>query len=417
MIVDFSVQNFRSIHDLQTLAMNAAHIVSKNKDIDKRNLIPVSNKLSVLKTKAIYGANASGKSTMIAAIASFVKIVANSVKDEGILKAEIDRFRLSDDQLATPTYFQLSFIYKNVDYRYGFEATKDEIVAEWLFGTPGKKEVHFFTREKNEIQVNENQFQERAKVIDLYKQSSNEIARKNSLFLTVVRSFNQGLAWEIIEYISGYIIISGLSDFKMHVMAEESMDNEPMRKKMLELLQMADTGIEDIFRLEYEPDSIKGSPPKYLTVTRHKKLDKEGKSGEAVNFFMLIDESEGTKKMFEISPAIFQALEQGKVLILDEFDARFHPLLSRKIVELFNSIANRTAQFIFATHDTNLLNPHLLRRDQICFVEKDRQGASNFYSLADFKGVRNDASYEKDYIMGRYGAIPFLGDFNSLLEK
>jgi hypothetical protein len=132
---------------------------------------------------------------------------------------------------------------------------------------------------------------------------------------------------------------------------------------------------------------------------------------------MYIMESEGTKKMFEISPAIFQSLEQGSVLIIDEFDARFHPLLSRKIVELFNSPSNLAAQFIFATHDTNLLSPQLLRRDQICFVEKDKQGASHFYSLADFKGVRNDASYEKDYIAGRYGAIPFLGDFQTLLEK
>jgi AAA15 family ATPase/GTPase len=113
---------------------------------------------------------------------------------------------------------------------------------------------------------------------------------------------------------------------------------------------------------------------------------------------------------------IFQSLEQKRVLVIDEFDARFHPLLSRKIVDLFNSEANGGSQFIFATHDTNLLSPTLLRRDQICFVEKDRQGASHFYSLADFKGVRNDASYEKDYIAGRYGAIPFLGDFKSLLE-
>jgi AAA15 family ATPase/GTPase len=92
-------------------------------------------------------------------------------------------------------------------------------------------------------------------------------------------------------------------------------------------------------------------------------------------------------------------------------------LLSRKIVELYNSAANKKAQLIFATHDTNLLTPQLLRRDQVCFVEKDQQGASHFYSLADFKGVRNDASFEKDYIAGKYGAIPFLGDFTTLFEE
>src|SRR5258706_10733022 len=183
MIVDFRVQNFRSIKDLQILAMNAANIVSRNKELDGTNLIPFSPKLSLLKTKAIYGANASWKSNIIIALSNFINIVVNSVKDENILKTWIDRFRLSDETILQPTYFQLSFIYNKTHYRYGFEATSEEIVTEWLFGTPGKKEVPFFTRENNVIHVNENQFQEGAKVIDLYKQSDNDIARKNSLFL------------------------------------------------------------------------------------------------------------------------------------------------------------------------------------------------------------------------------------------
>ena len=131
---------------------------------------------------------------------------------------------------------------------------------------------------------------------------------------------------------------------------------------------------------------------------------------------MLFDESEGSKKMFEVSPLILDALNENRVLIMDEFDARFHPLLTRKIVELFNSNLNKGSQFVFATHDTNLLNAKLLRRDQVCFVEKDKYGASHFYSLVDFKGVRNDASFEKDYVSGKYGAIPFLGDFSSIIE-
>lgn len=418
MIVDFSVQNYRSIKGLETLAMNAASIVSRNKQLEATNLIPFSSKLSLLKTKALYGANASGKSTMLRALGVFVNVVVNSVKDEKILNKFIDSFRLSGETYLSPTYFQLSFICNNVHYRYGFEATKDEIRSEWLFGTPGKKEVRFFTREGSEIQVNENQFQEGAKVIDLYKQSDNDIGRKNSLFLTAVRSFNQGLAKEIIDYISHYIIISGLSDYQMLLRAELSMGNEIVRKKMAELLKLADTGIEDIIREEYIPENSRESNEKrYITMTRRKGFDKHGKPAEPVDLFMITMESEGTKKMFEISPALLESLEGGRVLILDEFDARFHPLLSRKIVELYNSAANKKAQLIFATHDTNLLTPQLLRRDQVCFVEKDQQGASHFYSLADFKGVRNDASFEKDYIAGKYGAIPFLGDFTTLFEE
>jgi AAA15 family ATPase/GTPase len=415
MIVDFSVQNFASIWQKQTLAMNAAKIVSRNKSLDKSNLITVSDKLSLLKSKAIYGANASGKSTMLKALSSFLNIVLDSVKDEEVLRKRVDQFRLSTSSRSIPTHFELSFIFKNVYYRYGFETDRDEITAEWLFGTPGKKEVPFFTRQGSDIQVNENQFLEGAKVVNLYGQSANDIARKNSLFLTVVRSFGQGLAYDLIDYFTGYIIISGLSDIGLYKSAENAMGDEVLRKKMTELLKLADTGIEDLIRREYGRKAD-GSAADYVAITRRNQFDDQGNPDKLVDLYMILHESEGTRKMFEISPAIFQSLDKGRVLVVDEFDARFHPLLSRKIVELFNSESNQSAQFIFATHDTNLLNPNILRRDQICFVEKDKQSASHFYSLADFKGVRNDASYEKEYIAGRYGAIPFLGDFKSLLE-
>jgi AAA15 family ATPase/GTPase len=109
------------------------------------------------------------------------------------------------------------------------------------------------------------------------------------------------------------------------------------------------------------------------------------------------------------------ALKTGKAVILDEFDAQFHPLLSKKIIELFHAPTNqKSAQLLFVTHDTHLLDARLMRRDQIYFVEKNQKGESSFYSLADFKGIRNDASFEKDYIKGKYGAIPFLGNFEQL---
>jgi len=139
------------------------------------------------------------------------------------------------------------------------------------------------------------------------------------------------------------------------------------------------------------------------------------KIGEA-NLQFSSSQSEGTLKMFEISSFIIKAIENGETLVIDEFDARLHPLISKKIVELFNSQGNSSAQLIFVTHDTNLLSADLLRRDQIDFVEKDKYGESHLYSLVQFKGIRNSASFEKDYIKGKYGAIPFLGDFNQLFN-
>ena len=129
-------------------------------------------------------------------------------------------------------------------------------------------------------------------------------------------------------------------------------------------------------------------------------------------------ESDGTLKFFNYSGAILDALEEGGTLIIDEFDARLHPLLTQKLVKMFNSpVSNKkNAQLIFVTHDTNLLDNSLLRRDQIYFTEKNKRSETVLYSLADFKGIRNDASYEKDYIKGKYGAIPFLGNFEKLFE-
>lgn len=417
MFIDFTVENYRSIKEMQTLSMSAANIISKYKEIDKENVFNYSTKLPILKSKAIYGANASGKSNLIRALVSFISIVANSVKDDKILNSRIEKFGLSTETETKPTYFQLSFILNKVYYRYGFEATNKDIKSEWLFGSPGKKEVPFFTREGTNINVNEKQFKEGSKISDLYSQPENDIARSNSLFITAVKSFSGGIAREIVDYLSSYIIISGLSDFQLHKIAEDSLGDEEKRIKIAELLKMADIGIDDISRIEYQSNKeIEKNDKKFLTVTRHKKYDKNLKQAGTVTFYMILNESEGSRKMFEVSPLILDALNENRVLVMDEFDARFHPLLTRKIVELFNSNSNKGSQFVFATHDTNLLNPKLLRRDQICFVEKDKYGASHFYSLVDFKGIRNDASFEKDYISGKYGAIPFLGDFNAVIE-
>lgn len=417
MIVEFSVENFRSIKEMQTLNMTAANIVSKYKEVDESNLIEVSNKLSLLKSKAIYGANASGKSNIIKALSAFVSIVERSVKDETILNQEIKAFVLSTESEKEPTFFQLSFLLNGILYRYGFEATHQEVISEWLFGTPGKKEVPFFTREKNEINVNVNQFKEGNKVIDLYSQTENDIARGNSLFLTSVRSIIGGLAKEIVEFISDIIIVNGLSDFYLHKNAEAALEDEEKRMKMLNILSIADTGIKNLSKYEWETNEQGETKKHKAALTGHLKYDSNLKEVGSVDFFMSLNESEGSKKMFELSPFILKSLEQNLPIVIDEFDARIHPLLTKRIVELFNSKENKGSQFIFATHDTNLLDAKLLRRDQICFVEKDKYGASHYYTLAEFKGVRNDSSFEKDYISGRYGAIPFLGDFNSLIKE
>lgn len=425
MIIEFSVANFRSIKELQTLSLSAANVVSKYKNLDKENLLKISGHEALLKTKAIYGANASGKSNLIKAFVVFITLVNRSVKDEKVLGGMIEPFKLSTQTETEPSFFQLQFIVDGIHYRYGFEVTEERITSEWLFGKPSEREVYFFTREGDGIEVNENQFREGSALKNLLGEG-NDIFRTNSLFLTAVAALNGELAKKLVNYISNIMVLSGLSDQKMAAVAGDSLVDNEFRKKIVELVKIADVGIENIYRHEISEENLpQNAPPELLNdlkkgqkhaivLTAHKKFNEKDEEVNPEVFTLSHGESEGSKKMFEISPFIWRALRENRPLLMDEFDARFHPLLTSKIVDLFHSDTNRGTQFIFVTHDVNLLSAKLMRRDQISFVEKNKFGASQFYTLADFKGVRNDASFEKDYIQGKYGAVPFLGDFNTV---
>jgi uncharacterized protein len=428
MLVEFSVGNYRSLKEIQTLSMTAANLVSKSKEIDQENTISFPRRQKLLKTKALYGANGSGKSNLLQAFLAFQQVVANSVKDDKVLKSWIEPHLLSTETEAAPTFFQMIFLIGDIQYRYGFEATTACITAEWLFATPGKREVSFFTREGDAIYVNPNQYKEASKFVHLFAQAENEIARSNALLLTTMRVLVGGLAKEIGDFLAKIIVISGLTDHNMRMAADIAMKEAVIKVEMAELLRVADTGILDIERVELREDNADEDLPEELAnklkqgitlskiVTTHRQFDAALQPVKTINLSMRQHESEGSQKMYDLSPYLIVALINGRILIVDEFDARFHPILTRKIVQLFHSSTNKAAQLIFATHDTNLLDGRIMRRDQVCFVEKDRYGASHSYTLAEFKGVRNDASFEKDYIAGRYGAIPFLGDFEAVFS-
>jgi len=423
MIEEFSFGNFWSFNDIQTLNMTAAKVKSRNTLLDIDNIFSVKDGLSLIKTKAIYGANASGKSNVIKALSTFIWIVKNSVKEYKVLR-HIAPFQLSTETVEKPTFFQLIFRIGKTRFRYGFEADYKSIKSEWLFSTPNKREQPLFIRENNEvIEINQTHFEEGILYQKLFENSPDPIFTDTSLFLTHLSSTGFGkLSKQIIKSISSILIISGLGHQGMYEIAGDSLSDSIKKKFILDFLRNADAGIDEIETIEITDltdnaeDEIKLNNKKLRFIissktTYNSKLQAEGKS----DFSLEGQESEGTKKMFELSPFIYQSLKEGTPIVIDEFDSRFHPLLTKKIVELYNSAENKNAQLIFSTHDTNLLSSELLRRDQIDFVEKDRYGASHLYTLVEIKGVRNNASFEKDYIQGKYGAIPFLGDFTNLV--
>lgn len=433
-IQEFSFGNYRSFKDIQTLNLASAKIKSKHEYIDENNVI-IDEKckdVSFLKSKAIYGANASGKSNIVKALVVFIRIIKQSVKDEDILKLLIEPFRLSTETENEPCFFQLIFWIENIRYRYGFELDDKNIYAEWLYAKPNERELPYFVRENQEIvEIDKTNFSEGNKLVSLFegKSGENEIFRHNSLFLSSISSLGFGkLSKELIDNISSIAVINGLGHKGLLSYAGDSLNDSARKKYIIDFLKYGDTGIEDVDTFEIPSESLtektgeetKNDSDKNrkrkLLISSRKKYNENLEFQENEPFPFQMMESEGTQKLFEMSPFVYEAIKESKPLVIDEFDARFHPLLTKKIVELFNSKQNLSSQLIFITHDTNLLSADLLRRDQIEFVEKDKYGASHLYSLVQFKGIRNTASFEKDYINGKYGAIPFLGDFNKLLN-
>jgi hypothetical protein len=408
MIIEFSLENYKSVADLQTLSFVAAKLKSQNKDLENSNLISIDEDFKLIRSAGIYGANGSGKSNIVAGLIAMMIVIRDSMKDDDILAKAIEPYQLDSDKISQPSYFQIQFLLDGKKYRYGFEANSEKVVSEWLMGPAEKNDTKYFTRSGQNIELNKKYFKEGK---DLESKTS-----KTNLFLNVVSAFNGPISRAIKQLFETQInILGGINDSSFRQYTLELLESGDGSAEILRFLNLADTGIEGIRR---EASEEKRWRSKDRVVTKRRTYGGDGLEGGWHEFDLDVSESEGTKKLFNLSGVIIQSLRQGSLMVIDEFDARLHPLLSRKIVELYNNpeLNTKGAQLLFVTHDTNLLDKDLLRRDQIFFAEKDRKGRTNLYSLYDFKGVRNDAAIEKNYIQGKYGAIPYLGDFTRLLD-
>ncbi len=209
MIIEFSLGNFKSFKDLQSLSLIENPIKPRYKWLEV-NSFKGNDEYRLLKSKAIYGSNASGKSNLIKGLVAFINIITSSLKDNKALDY-IEPYMLLQEKEHEPTFFQLIFIVEGIKYRYGFEATNERVHSEWLFGKPGEKEVHFFIREDKDIKINSSKFAEGDRLKSL-KNEDNEIVRENALFLSVVAALNGKVAKMVVEALSQITIISGVSD-------------------------------------------------------------------------------------------------------------------------------------------------------------------------------------------------------------
>jgi AAA15 family ATPase/GTPase len=422
MLVEFTVANFRSFQDAMTLSMVAANLVAKDKTVDTSNLIKTDSEISLLKTAVIYGANASGKSNLLKALLFMKSFMVNSSKEsQSTDKIGVEPFKLGLYGETSPSHFELVFIMDGIRYRYGFEADRNRVSAEWLFYVPSSRETSVFSRKDNVIAV--------SKKFDA--EGIDKRTRNNALYLSVCAQFNVPLAEKILAWVSDKLnVLSGLHDHHYRNYTAGSCDTDANRLRISSLIKALDTGISGItvesntLGIDSLPSAMPEELKKLITrgsdsftqvsvKTTHKKYGNDGSFVGEEQFDMDENESDGTQKLFALAGPLLHALNEGEVLLIDELDSRLHPLVTLAIIRLFSEVESnsKNAQLIFVTHDTNLLDKSLFRRDQIWFTEKNRYGATSLYSLAEFK-IRNDASFGSDYIKGKYGAIPFIGSLD-----
>ena len=419
MLIEFSVGNFRSFKEVVTFSLVAANLQAQDKNVDEKNTFAANDKLRLLKSAAIYGANASGKTNLAKAMQFMKRFALNSSKDtqDGECIAT-DVFRLSETTVNEPSFFQVVFLADGVTYRYGFEVTAERVISEWLFAAPVAREANLFQRDADGIRVNPKTFREGKGLEDK--------TRDNALFLSTVAQFNGETAKRVLTWFRAFNIISGSDDDHHMGYSLMMLNSEAGRNDALRLITSLDLDIKNIevttaftFTIKREEDKASAAPVVSEVLggkSVHACFDKQGNPAADVTEEISEFESEGTQKLIALSGPLMDTLKFGRVLFVDELDVRLHPLITCAIIRLFNSKETNphNAQLVFATHDTNLLNKDLFRRDQIWFAEKDRSRATHLYSLAEFK-IRNDrSSLESDYIHGRFGAIPFIGDLDQI---
>jgi uncharacterized protein len=421
MLIEFRVENHRSIRDEQVLTMEAGRVGASGDPV-ARTIRGCSDK--ILPVVALYGANASGKSNVLSALAFMREAVIYSQRswspDEGIPRDPFAWGQKRDE----PSLFEVEIVVEGVRYRYGFRANSEVFLEEWLLAWPNGKKQTWLTRDGEEFEYGEHLKGEN-KIIE-------GVTRTNALFLSAAAQLKHPQLTPIFSWFSAVEtlkvplgrrgpILRPRPDSTMRMLMDEERDprqpslfgeKEPpdsMVGRVKSLLKNADVGIIDL-RV-----NRKDTPPPG-TGYRHSGLELKHQSESDDAWLPLEEESRGTQTLFQLALPILRTIQRGRLLVVDELEASMHPNLAEHIVQQFNDseINTHNAQLIFSTHDTNLLGTlvgePVLRRNQVWLTEKDATGGTVLYPLTDFK-PRKEENIERGYVQGRYGAIPYLGNF------
>jgi Predicted ATPases len=401
MLIQFNFKNFKSFRDDTSLDMTATSITEH-----PYNLINSGDE-KYIKVAAIYGANASGKSSVLEAYNFMKAWIRASFKEASTTEdIPIKRFAFDGEALKEPAEFEVFFKYNNKEYQYGFSLDNKKIFEEWLYlkkENSKDKYISLFERSDGKIDCNSKLLHGAENFISMVEDKT--------LFLSIISNAKMPYVKDVIDFFVIPVIDYGNIHFEKALteLSSTTIENESYQRELVKFLNAVDINIDDII---IEKAKNENDEPKIYT--KHLMKDK-------VNYYKMpiSEESSGTQKMFSLFYYLQSSLELGLPIFIDELDAKLHPLLLRYILTMFHdeNINKNGAQLIYVTHDNYTLTKDIFRRDQIWFVEKDSDAVSHLYSLAEYKSeddkkVRKDASYNKDYLLGKYGSVPILRGYD-----
>ncbi|MEC9405724.1 MAG: ATP-binding protein [Pseudomonadota bacterium] len=419
MLIEFSVSNFRSLADKQTLSL----VAGSGKEHRETHVFEpdAPGMLALLRAAVIYGPNASGKSNLLLALSAMQQIVENSASgNQADDEIDVDPFAFATEPNGAATEFEVLFVEGGVRYQYGFSTTRTRIESEWLFAFPEGRSQRWFERNVNPPE-GEQEWYFGPKFAG-NKKVWQESTRPNALFLSTAIQLNSDSLKPVFQWFSHRLkMIEPYARISPSFSTRKCEEDAEWNKKIIEFLNKADLGISAIQVEERKMADVPFPPDmpepvrKYLNsqvsgrVLSDVKLSHRSANGAEARF-SLHEESGGTQKAFALAGPWLDVLANGYVLVIDELDTSLHPALLRHLLEMFHDprINTKGAQLVFSTHDVTSLDFDLLRRDQIWFVEKDRELRSHLYPLSDFS-PRKGENLERGYLQGRYGALPFIG--------
>ena len=394
MLIQFSVENYLSIKDKVVLSLLAS------RDNEHPEHLILDGSKNYLKSAVIYGANASGKSNVLNAFWFMVNYVLTSHNQQVHKAIERSPFKFDKETPARPSSFEVIFTANGIRYAYGFSVTDKAVVEEYLYYYPNGRQALIFERKD----TTDFRF-----TVDIDEQNTlKDRTSANKLYLSVASNWSYAKVIPVLEWFASCQIITKNSVADAYGLEAEQLKDDDYRRVIASMLRVADFGIQSLQVRDSDPIPSQHSDIFTNIDAVHTVQDIEGNTSSYT--LNMTEESDGTNSYFKLIGIVKKALDLGTLLVADEMDAHLHPLLTKHLVSLFNSAEFNPngAQLIFTSHNTNLLDLDVLRRDQIWFTEKDEQtAATDLFSLYDFS-IRKDAKVEKGYLIGRYGAIPFI---------